>query len=112
MLLIQKMKGVHIMTIEMFIVFYAAGSILSSLLTQAMKKAFKNLSSNMLALAAAVCVGVFGTAAGYIFMDIPFDLKNVICMLLMGLCVWIGSMVGYDKVIQTIEQIKKGWDYV
>jgi len=31
------------------------------------------------------------------------------CIVLMGVCIWVGSMIGYDKVVQTIEQIKKGW---
>ena len=41
------------MTIELFMFLFTIGSVASSLLTQAMKKAFKNLSSNMLALASA-----------------------------------------------------------
>ena len=96
------------MTIELFLFFFTAGSAAASLLTQAMKKAFTNLTSNMLALASAILVGVFGTVAAYIFLEIPFNLKNIICIPLMAVCVWVGSMVSYDKVIQTIAQFKRG----
>ncbi len=94
------------MTVTMFIALFTLGSAASSLLTEAAKKAFK-ISSNILALIGAAVVGIFGTAAAYIFLGIPFDLKNVVCMILMTVCIWVGSMVGYDKVLQTITQIKE-----
>lgn len=96
------------MTIELFIFLFTVGSAASSLLTQAMKKSLKNLSSNMLALTAAVVIGLLGTGAAYILMNISFDLKNCVCIALMTVCIWVGSMVGYDKILQTIAQIKRG----
>lgn len=96
------------MTIELFLSMLTVGGLISSLLTQALKKAFKNLSSNMLALISAAFVGVFGMAEAYILMDIAFTLKNIACIPLMAVCIAVGSMVGYDKVIQTIGQIKRG----
>jgi hypothetical protein len=53
-------------------------------------------------------VGGFGSVMAYVLNDIPFTLKNVFCILLMIICVWMASMVGYDKVTQLIEQIGGG----
>ena len=95
------------MTIELFMFLFTIGSVASSLLTQAMKKSF-NLSSNFLALAAAFMVGLMGTCAAYILMNVDFTAQNVVCIGLMTVCIWVGSMVGYDKVLQMITQIKRG----
>lgn len=100
------------MTIELFIFMLTIGALISSLLTQAVKKAFTNISTNILALIDAVTVGVIGMIIAYVLLGIPFTLPNIMCIVLMSVCIWVGSMIGYDKVIQTIEQIKKGWNYV
>lgn len=100
------------MTIELFIFMLTIGALISSLLTQAVKKAFTNISTNILALIDAIAVGVIGMVIAYVLLGIPFTLPNIMCIVLMSVCIWVGSMIGYDKVIQTIEQIKKGWNYV
>ena len=94
------------MTIQLFMFLFTIGSLVSSLLTEAIKKSYKNVSTNVIALIDAVCVGVVGTVCAYILMGIAFTLSNVICIVLMAVCVWIGSMVGYDKVMQTLSQLK------
>ena len=96
------------MTINLFMFLFTIGAAASLLLTQAMKKAFKEVSSNILAAGDAVIVGIGGTVAAYIILEIEFNAKNVVCIPLMGLCVWVGSMVSYDKVLQTIRQCKGG----
>jgi hypothetical protein len=37
--------------------------------------------------------------------DIPWTVNNIICLILMGIAVWIASMIGYDKVIQLLKQL-------
>ena len=96
------------MTIELFIFLFTIGSSAASLLTQALKKAFTKISSNMLALVSALVVGIGGTMAAYILMDIVIDLKSIVCVPLMALCIWLGSMLSYDKLLQTISQLKRG----
>lgn len=96
------------MTITLFMTLFTIGSAVSALLTEAMKKlCVKWASPNIIALMDALIVGFFGTLAAYILMDVPLDPKNVICIILMTICIWIGSMIGYDKVIQTISQIRR-----
>ena len=94
------------MTIELFIIMLTVGGTLSSLITQALKKAFDELSSNVIAIADAAIVGIGGMIITYILMDIPFTLQNIVCIPLMAICIAVGSMVGYDKVIQTLKQIR------
>ena len=94
------------MTIQLFLFLFTIGSLMSSLVTEAIKKAFTSVSTNVIALADSVLVGLAGTICAYILMGIPFTLANDICIVLMAVCIWIGSMVGYDKVMQTISQIK------
>jgi hypothetical protein len=94
------------MTVTMFLFMFTIGSAASSLLTQAIKKAVA-LECNIIALINAVLVGIFGTIAAYILMDVPFTLKNNVCIGLMTVCIWIGSMIGYDKVTQTITQLRR-----
>lgn len=95
------------MTIELFLFLFTIGSLVSSLLTEALKKLNKALSTNVIALIDGVMVGLGGTVSAYVLMDIPWTPVNIVCMILMTFCVWIGSMIGYDKVMQTIAQLKR-----
>lgn len=97
------------MTITLFITFLTIGSAVSGLLTEAVKKAYANAhkeySANVIALVDAIVVGIGGTACMYALLGTPWTINNIICMILMGLAVWIGSMVGYDKLIQLLKQL-------
>ena len=97
------------MTVALFVTILTVGAAASSLLTQAVKKWYenqkKNYSSNVIALINAVVIGCGGTAVTYMLISIPWSVNNIICLLIMGVCVWIGSMIGYDKVIQLIKQL-------
>lgn len=95
------------MTFEMFMFLFTTGSVISGLFTQAMKRAYSDLSPNMMALYNALIVGIFGTLVSYFLMGIELTPPNIACLFLMSACIWLGSMVGYDKVKQTIEQLKR-----
>lgn len=99
------------MTVTLFISLFTFGSILCGLVTEAIKTAYKNAdkeySANVIALVDALIVGGIGTATAYMLMDIPWTVNNVICLCLMCVMIWLGAMVGFDKVLQTIEQIPK-----
>lgn len=96
------------MEYQVFLILLSAFSVVVSLITQAVKKmlddAQRKYSANFIVLLISVVVGIAGTAVYYIFMELQFTLLNVICMILMGLAVWLLSMCGYDKVIQCIKQ--------
>lgn len=95
------------MTIEIFLFLFTIGSLISSLLTEAIKKMDLNMSVNIIALIDAVVVGLLGTIAFYLIMGIVWTPTNIVCIFLMTFCIWIGSMIGYDKVMQTIAQLKR-----
>ena len=97
------------MTITMFILLVTICSAVSGLFTEAIKKWFsnagKNYSANLIALVNALVIGCGGTAIAYVLLGIAFTLSNILCLVLMSAIVWIGSMIGYDKVIQLLTQI-------
>lgn len=97
------------MTVTLFIIMFSFGSGVCALLTEALKKAFesaqKQLSNNLLALIDAVVVGGIGTAIAYTLMGIEWSVNNIICLALMVVSIWVGSMIGYDKVKQLLEQL-------
>lgn len=99
------------MTIELFMILLIAGALISALITEAIKKAFynkgKEAAPNLIALINAIVVGAIGTTVAYMLLAIPFTRNNIICLILMTVCIWLGSMLGFDKVTQLIEQIKR-----
>lgn len=100
------------MTFEMFLILLTAFSIITSLFVEAVKKLLNSLkvnyASNILVLCIAVIVGGFGTAFFYVWNDIAWTATNIICIFLMICANWLVSMLGYDKVIQAITQLKGG----
>lgn len=99
------------MTITLFITILTVGAAVTSLLTEAIKKAYSNAgkeySANMIALINAIVVGCGGTAVTYMLLGVDWTVNNIICLILMGVSVWTGSMIGYDKIVQLLEQLAK-----
>lgn len=99
------------MSITLFITALTIGAAITALLTEAIKKAYSNAgkeySANVIALINAVVVGCGGTAVTYMLLGVDWTVNNIICLILMGVAVWIGSMIGYDKIIQLVKQIKE-----
>lgn len=97
------------MNLFMFIMLFTIGSLIAALLTEAFKKAFDEkgitYSTNFLALIMAGVVGIAGTIAAYIILGIPFDPVSIICIIFMAIAIWVGAMLGYDKVKQLLDQI-------
>ncbi len=98
------------MDVTLFMVLLTIGSVASSLLTQAIKKTYENAnktySSNMIALVNAAIVGGCGTIAVFIYKSMPLNPKNIVFLLMMVIATWVSCTIGYDKVIQTIAQLK------
>lgn len=99
------------MTVTMFITLLAVFATATSVCTEGVKKILNELNvayaSNLLASIIACIVGIGGTAVYYVLFGMPFTASNVVCMILMGVATAFGAMVGYDKVVQAIEQIAK-----
>lgn len=98
------------MNVTLFITLLTAFSAVTGICTECCKKLLDSLKvtyvSNILAFIIACVVGIGGTAIYYAVCSIEFNAINIVCMILMGIATSVGAMVGYDKVIQTIKQIK------
>ena len=98
------------MTPQLFLILLAGFSALSSLVMEGIKKSFlnnKNVSYNIVALIIALVIGISGTIIYYQLNAIVLDTNNVLYAILMGLASGLVSMVGYDKVKQTLDELKK-----
>ena len=96
------------MTTTTFLMLLCAVSVLSGLVTEGIKKLISdkaNMSYNIIALVVALVIGGAGSAVYYQLNAIPFNLDNIIYLVLMGLASRLCSMVGFDKIKQAIEQI-------
>ncbi len=99
------------MTLAIFLGLLVVFGVLVSALTEVVKKglekAKRQYSANFVVALISVVIGIGGTAVFYSLRGIPFTGVNIECMILMGVAVWLGSMLGYDKVMQMIEQFSK-----
>ena len=96
------------MTTTTFLMLLSSFSVLSGLVTEGIKKLISdkaNMSYNIIALVVALVIGGAGSAVYYQLNAIPFNLDNIIYLVLMGLASGLCSMVGFDKIKQAIEQI-------
>ena len=93
------------MTGILFVALVTALGVLSAAITEALKKAIgeNHIHSNLLVAIVSAIVGWGGTAVAYVFLKIPFnDVTNIVALVLMALPIWLGAMLGYDKVHEII----------
>lgn len=97
------------MTIETFLLLLTSLSIITGLVTEGVKKFLDTsnikYTSNILVLIISVFVGGIGIVMYYLSKDITWTYMNIIYIFLMIIANWLGAMIGYDKVIQTIKQL-------
>lgn len=96
--------------IEVFLLGLMLTSTLTGLTTEAVKKLLNesnipyraNTLVGIVALFISTIVGI-----AYILLNaITFDAQSILCLIALVFMSWLSSMVGYDKVIQTIGQFK------
>lgn len=88
-----------------------AVSLLTNLTVEGLKKLMDErgttYSSNLLAAATSVIIAaaIFG---GYMIMnDIAFTIKIAVQIVVLMYLAFLASTVGYDKIVQTLKQIKE-----
>ena len=94
---------------QFLITALAVISVLTSLTVQALKKLLDEkgakYSSNVLAVIVAVVLTV-ACAIGYIiYFDVAVNAQVIITIVALTFFSFLGSTVGYDKVIQLIKQL-------
>lgn len=97
------------MTIDIFLLLMLACSLLTGLTTEGVKKlldeAGKTYKSNALAGIIALILGGACGSAFIFFSHLGWTSENIVTIVILCFFSWLCSMVGYDKVIQTINQI-------
>ena len=99
------------MSMMLYMVGILACSLLTGLVTEAVKKLLKeskvSYKPNLLAAVVAVLIGA-GVGVGYIvYAGLTWTPQIIILLILLIILSWLCAMVGYDKVVQSIEQIVK-----
>lgn len=97
------------MSSQVFLTLFVLLSALTSLLTEAVKKTLDGLKVNYINEVVVIIVDIVASIGGaigyYILNDIDFSLKNIVIICALILCNYIGSTVGYDKIIELLEAI-------
>lgn len=94
------------MTINVFIMLVTILSIVSSLLTEAIKKTIGTSIPTVVVIILAAITGWGGGFAAYTLLGIPFTKETITTLVLLAPTIWVGATVGYDKVLEAVEQIK------
>lgn len=93
------------MTVETFMIMLAFFSVITGLVTEAIKKV-TNVYPNIIATVVAVIVGCGGMFTYYFLNDIKITTTLIVYAVLMGLASALSAMVGYDKVKESIVSFK------
>ena len=100
------------MTVQIFLTLLTIFSVVTSLFTEAVKMFLESLkikyASNLVVLGASVFIGGAGIAIFYLYSGYAWSATNIVSIFLMILANWLVSMLGYDKVMQAITQLKGG----
>lgn len=98
------------MSMEVFLMLLLAVSIITGLFTEALKKVLdewgKVYKSNILAGAVSIVLSVVAGIGYMIMVETQFNAKMAVILIALILLSWLSAMVGYDKVMQAISQIK------
>ncbi len=100
------------MNLETFLFLLLVTSVLTGLFTEGIKKFLSDLNkiykANILAGTVSAVLSV-AVSAGYVILtDTAFNDKMAVFLIALVLLSWLCAMVGYDKVMQAITQIKIG----
>lgn len=94
------------MTLTLFLTLLSILSVVSSAITEAIKKSFSVTKPTLLVAILAAVIGWGGGAIAYVFMKVPFnELSNIICLGLLAPSIWLSATLGYDKIMEIIKQI-------
>ena len=99
------------MNIEIALMLLLIVATMTGLVTEAVKKVLQEgnipYKPNLLAGLVAVVLSV-GVGAAYIVLtETALTAKMAVYLIALVFLSWLSAMVGYDKVVQTISQIKK-----
>ncbi len=98
------------MTLETFLFILFAISAFTGLTTEALKKILsekkKEYSANLIAGILAVVISLFSVSGYIILTESVINEKMAVYLIALVFLSWLSAMIGYDKVVQAIMQIK------
>lgn len=93
------------MTLTMFVSLVTMLSLISSLITEAIKKTFDTAAPTLVVAIVSIVVGWGGGAITYTLAGVPYNPSNIICLTLLAPTIWLMATLGYDKVMEVINQL-------
>lgn len=91
------------MTVTVFVVLWACLSLLTGLVTEAVKRfTTTTFPNNLISLIVAVITGAAVAIFYYAQNGIPFTPLNIAYIVAIAVLNWVGASVGYDKVKEAI----------
>ena len=98
------------MTVETFLMLLTLCAVATGLVTEAVKKFLTSINvkfvSNVVVLIVSILIGGGVVTLHYALNENIIANNQFIFTILMIVMNWLGSMIGYDKIIQTITQFK------
>lgn len=96
------------MTIEVGMFLLMLCSVLTGLIVEAIKKMTEVKKPNIVAAVVAVFVGAIIPVMYILYNSLSFDTTAILYIISLIFLSWLCSMLGYEKVIQTLTQTKRG----
>ena len=96
------------MTIEVGIFLLMLCSVLTGLVVEAVKKMVKVKKPNITAAIVSVIVGAVIPIMYIVYNSLAFDTTAILYIISLIVLSWLCSMLGYEKVVQTLTQTKRG----
>lgn len=96
--------------VDVFMIGLMIVSVLTGIVTEAIKKLLTAIKVNYQANIVSGIVAVIlsaGVGIAYIFVaGVGFTAGSIVSLVALALMGWLSAMVGYDKVVQVIDQLK------
>ena len=96
---------------DVFLLGLLIVSMLTGLVTEAVKKILRELGKdplpNLLAGIVAMVLAVAVSAGYFVLTDMVFTAKVVVYGIALVVLAWLAAMIGYDKVMQAIAQFMR-----
>lgn len=98
------------MSLEVFLTMLTIVSVFTSLFTEGIKNVMeekkKRYAPNIIAGIVAIVLSLAVSIGYLILYDVVLTAKYIVVMVALVALAWLAAMVGYDKVIQALVQIR------
>jgi hypothetical protein len=82
-------------------------SIMTGLITEAIKKMVEVNKPNIVAAVVSVVVGIAIPSMYIVMHGLPFDITAILYIISIVVLSWLCAMLGFDKVVQSLNQLKR-----